>query len=694
MNARLPLLALIAVSFAAERSARADEGMWLFNQFPKDLVKARYGFAPTDEWLEHVRLASVRIAGGCSASLVSSQGLILTNHHCAHSCIEQLSTKDRDYIKTGFYAKTQADEVKCPEIEINQLVEITDVTARINNATKGLADQKYNEAQKSEMSKIEKECATSDSLRCDVVTLHHGGAYHLYKYKRFQDVRLVFAPELPIAFFGGDPDNFNFPRYDLDMSMIRIYENGAPANVDHYLRWSTQSAKENDLSFVSGNPGGTDRGLTVAELEYQRDVAMPWILLRLAEWRGVLTEFQKKSEEAKRISTKDLFYVENSYKALKGEHGALLEKALMDKKRADEAELRAKIEASPEMKKKYGGAFEAIAKAQHELRNIRLQYNMLERSFGFSCQLCGIARTLVRAAEERPKPNEKRFREYRDSALPQVTQQLFSEAPIYDELELTKLTFALTKLREELGADDGFVKKVLGKESPEELAARLIKSTKLKAVDQRKKLWEGGKKAIDASDDPLIKIVKLMDPDARAVRKKYEDEIEAPVKKNSEALAKARFEASGTSNYPDATFTLRLSFGTIKGWNELGKYVKPITTFGGAFERATGRAPFDLPESWIAAKKSLDSNTPFNMATTNDIIGGNSGSPVVNKDAQLIGLIFDGNIHSLGGNYGFDDSNNRAVAVHSQGIISALEKIYHADRLVQEIKSKAQVGTR
>jgi hypothetical protein len=688
----IALTALLVTGFTGV--ARADEGMWLLNQFPSDRVQARYKFAPDQEWLHHVQLASVRLARGCSGSFVSAQGLVMTNHHCAHSCIEQLSTKEKDFVKSGFYAKTQADEVKCPEIEVNDLVEISDVTQRIEKATKGLPDQKYNDAQKAEMSKIEKECATSDKLRCDVVTLFHGGQYHLYKYRRYQDVRLVFAPELAIAFFGGDPDNFNFPRYDLDLSFIRVYENDAPANIEHYFRWSPKGPADEELTFVSGHPGGTDRSLTMAELQFQREVSMPAMLLRLAELRGVLTEFGRIGEEEKRISTEDLFFIENSYKAFKGELEALNDDKLMGKKSAEEKDLRAKIDANPDLKSRYGSAFDAIVKAENKYREIYKPYAMLERGNGLRSKLYEMAKTLVRAAEERPKPNEKRFRELRDSALPAVTQALFSSAPIYDQLEILQMTFNLTKLREELGADDPMVKKVLGKESPEELAKRMITTTKIKSVDVRKKLWEGGKKAVDASDDPLIKLAKLVDPDARAIRKKYEDEVEGPVKKNSELVAKSRFDVFGSSNYPDATFTLRVSYGQVKGWMENGKMVKPFTSFGGAFERATGRPPFDLPESWIASKKSLDPKTPFNLCTTNDIIGGNSGSPVFNKSGQIVGLIFDGNIESLGGNYGFDETVNRAVAVHSEGLITALDKVYHADRIVQELRPKTTIGAR
>jgi hypothetical protein len=670
--------------------AAGEEGMWTYNNFPKDKVKQKYGFNPDDAWLDHLRLSSVRLAGGCSGSFVSSSGLVMTNHHCAHSCIEQLSTAEKDYVKSGFYAKTQADEVKCPAIEINNLVQITDVTDRINKATAGLTDQKYNEAEKAESSKIEKECAGSDaaSFRCDVVSLYHGGVYNLYKYKRFQDVRLVFAPEFGIAFFGGDPDNFNFPRYDLDVSFLRVYENGQPAKIDNYLKWSPAGVKEGDLTFVSGNPGGTSRQLTVAQLEYQRDTALTERLFYLSELRGLLTEYQKVSPEAKRTSNAELFYVENSYKALRGRLEALQDKTFFNSKVTAENALRAKVNETPELKKNFGGAWDSIAKAQSDLKKIRKPLRYIEQGAGLQSDLYQIARNLVRGGDERGKPVGVRFREFNDTALPQMEQKLFSPAPIYDDMELLTLTWSLTKLREELGADDPFIKKLFGKQSPEEIATAAIKGTKLKDVAFRKQLWEGGKKAVDASTDPMILLAKKIDPEARAVRKNFEDNIESVFKRGGEQIAKAHFAVEGKSAYPDATFTMRLSYGGVKGYEENGHKVKPITTIGGAFDRATGRPPFDLPASWISAKPKLDMNTPMNFATDNDIIGGNSGSPVANKSGELVGLVFDGNIQSLGGDYGFDPAVNRMVAVHSEALIKALDKVYGASRIVQELRPK------
>jgi hypothetical protein len=663
----------------------SDEGMWLLEEFPSERVGKLHGFAPTQPWLDHVRLSSVRLAFGCSGSFVSSTGLVMTNHHCAEQCIEQLSTAKKDFVASGFSAKTEKDEVKCPEIEVDQLVEITDVTARVLAAMKGQDAKGRNEAQKAEFSRIEKECGTGDKIRCDVVDLYHGGKFHLYKYRRYQDTRLVFAPEMAIAFFGGDPDNFMFPRFDLDVSYLRVYDEGKPAKTENFFGWSKAGVKPDDLTFVSGHPGRTSRLLTVAQLEYERDVRLPEVNLRRAELRGVLTDFGLRGKEQARISKGYLFDIENALKARRGMHKALLDKEFFDLKIAEEKALRAKVDASPELKAEIGGAWNAIAAAQKERRAIDPSRDMLERGEGFDSELFHIARDLLRLGDELTKPNEKRLREYADSNLPAVKQRLLSTAPIYDELETLTLGASLVKLREELGPDHLVVKKVLGKESPQALAASVIKGSKLRDLKVRKALLEGGKKAVDASKDPMIELARLVDPDARAIRTLFEDKIEAVEKANGELIAKARFKVWGASVYPDATFTLRLSYGKVAGWEEPGKVVSPITTFGGAFARATGKDPFALPDSWLAVKDKLDMSTPFDFSTTNDIVGGNSGSPVIDKNGDIVGLIFDGNIHSLGGDYGFDPKLNRAVAVHSQALKIALEKVYGATRLVAEL---------
>ncbi|QSQ26190.1 S46 family peptidase [Pyxidicoccus parkwayensis] len=668
--------------------ALADEGMWTYNNFPAAKVKEKYGFEPTQEWLDKVRLSSVRLAGGCSASFVSPDGLVMTNHHCARGCIEQLSTAKKDYIANGFYAKTQAEEKQCPAMEINQLESITDVTDTLGKATQGMSGKQYADTLKAKMSELEQACSAGDAkVRCDVVTLYQGGKYNLYKYRRFQDVRLVMAPEHAIAFFGGDPDNFEFPRYDLDVSFVRVYQDGKPANTkDTYFKWSEHGAKEGELTFVSGNPGRTSRGLSISELEFQRDVVLPKTLIYLSEMRGMVTEFQRRGPEQKRISNNMLFGVENAIKAMKGRHEALVDKNFFAQKVAAEQELRKKVDANPEMKKKYGAAWDEIAKAEEQLAHVRKELGYMEQGQGLSATTFQIARTLVRAAEELPKENGQRLREFNQAGLPALKAQLFSPAPIYPELEIARLTFGLTKMREELGADHPFVKKVLGKDSPATLATRVVKGTKLIDVKARQALFDGGKAAVDASKDPMIALAKLVDPDARAVRKNVEENIEAVVRKNSELIAKAKFEVYGTNQYPDATFSPRVSYGSVKGYMEDGKQVAPITQMAGTFERHTGEDPFALPKSWLKAQNILDGKTGMNFVTTNDIIGGNSGSPMINKDGEIVGLVFDGNIQSLGGEYGFDESVNRTVAVHSDAIIEALQKIYGATRVLEELR--------
>lgn len=663
----------------------AEEGMWTFNNFPSAIVGKKYGFAPTQDWLDRVRLSSVRLAEGCSSSFVSPSGLLMTNHHCAASCIAQLSTSEKDYMEKGYAAGTPAEEMRCPRQEANVLVEITDVTARMQQATKDLADKAANDARKAETARLEKECATSESFRCEVVSLYGGGIYNLYKYQRYQDVRLVFAPEFAIAFFGGDPDNFMFPRYNLDVTFLRVYDKGQPLKTPHYFKWSAGGAKEGELTFVTGHPGGTNRQHTVAMLETERDFINIHKLTYLSEYRGILTEFQTRGDEQRRIAQDDLNSVENSLKAYKGEENALLEKSLFAQKQAEERDFQSRVAKDAKLRSQYAKVWDEIAAVQTKVRQLYLPYTYLEGSYGFRSALFRHAKRLLRMSEEFEKPNEKRLEEYADARKPSLRQATLSPAPIYPELEIEELTFSLTKLREVLGPDDPVVRALFGKRGPREIATEAVKNTKLGDLATRKALMEGGKNAVGSSNDSMLMLARLVDPYAREVRKRMEDEVESVLTSGQEKLARARFAAYGTSLYPDATFTLRLTYGSVKGWVENGKNVPPFTIIGGVYERATGSFPFALPPSWIDAKPKLDLQTRFNFVTNNDIIGGNSGSPVINKDAQIVGLIFDGNIHSLGGNYGFDETLNRAVAVHSDAIKEALKKVYGAERVLKEL---------
>jgi hypothetical protein len=665
----------------------ADEGMWTFNNFPGDKVRAKYGFAPSKDWLYHVRLSSVRLAEGCSASLVSSTGLVLTNHHCAASCIQQISTAEKNYSERGFQAKSTAEEVGCPGQEANILESVEDVTPRVAAATKGLTDKAANEARKAEFARIERACATSDDLRCEVISLYGGGIYDLYKYHRYQDVRIVFAPEIAAAFFGGDPDNFMFPRYDLDMSLLRIYQNGKPHPTPHYLTFSRNGANEGDLTFVAGNPGSTDRQKTIAFLEAERDFFTPHTLLYLAEYRGLLTMFQTRGDEQRRISQHELLFVENSLKAIKGEEESLLQTSFFEQKRHEENDFQKRVQSNARLRPEFGKVWDEMAFAVKQSRLRSLPYLYFERYLGFRSALYRHARRLVRMTAEYAKPNEQRLEEYADARKPEIRQATLSEAPIYPELEIETLTFSLTKLREVFSTDDPRIQRIFGKQSPREIATAAVKRSRLGEPAVRKALIEGQQR-IESSPDAMIALARLVDPIAREARKQFEDEVESELKRGQEKLAKARFAVYGSSLYPDATFTLRLSYGAVKGWVENGAPVLPFTNFRGAFERATGREPYALPQTWLDAKSKLNLPTELNFITTNDIIGGNSGSPVINKESQIVGLIFDGNIHSLGGNYGFDESVNRAVAVHSNAILHALEQIYGATRVLSELTVK------
>ena len=681
---------LLGLLFLASAGTHAAEGMWTLDNLPLAKMKAEYGFAPDAPWVDRVMHASVRLADGCSGSFVSRDGLVMTNHHCVVSCVEQLSSASRDLVHDGFLAARRENEPRCAGIELNRLEQTSDVTEQVKAATRGLEGEAFTLAQNAVRARLTAVCVGDDkaTVRCDLVKLYDGGLYHLYRYHRFSDARLVWAPEDAIANFGGDPDNFNFPRYALDMALLRAYENGKPVVARDYLPFSRGGAAAGELTLVTGHPGNTSRLLTVAQLETTRDLRLVRGLVSVAELRGVLTQYSSQSAEAARVAQTLLDGIENGYKVLKGELEALQDPELMRRKRVDEEALKAFVAANPALQTSTGDAWAAIERAQVQYRNLEGEYGAMEANRGFLTRYLGLARTLVRGAEERSKPNAERLPEFVESKLPEVEQSLFSPAPIYPEFEKLKLTWALTKMRERLGPDHSFVKQVLGRESPAQLAERLIKSTTLADVAVRRALWSGGKAAVAQSSDPFIQLVRDIDPAARLLRKRMEAEVESVELKNSELIAQARFAQLGTGLYPDATFTLRLSYGEVKGWIEQGRAVAPFTQVAGAFGRHSGAAPFALPAAWLAAKDKLDLAQPMNFVTNNDIIGGNSGSPVINRNAEVVGLAFDGNINSIGGSYGFDERDNRMVAVHSGFILEALRKVYRADALVEEITGR------
>jgi hypothetical protein len=669
--------------------ARADEGMWTYNNFPRERLKRAYDFAATDPWLEHLRLSSVRFNSGGSGSFVSDRGLVMTNHHVGADCVNKLGATDRDYIKDGFYAKAAAAEIKCPDLELNVLTAIEDVTAEIKSVDKpGMDEAAVNKAQKEKMAALEKACTDKTHERCDVVTLYQGGVFNMYRYKKYTDVRLAFAPEFQIAFFGGDPDNFTFPRYDLDVAFFRVYEGGQAVRPRHYLKWSQDGVREGDLVFTSGNPGNTERLDTVAQLEVLRDLVYPTMLKDLKKTESVLKAYGARGAEEERQARTPLFGVQNSIKALTGYLGGLTDAQLMEKKRTQEEALKQQVAAAPDKQKLYGGVWDAVAGAERAYAKLYRRWSLLEgRRNPFLAKPFQIARTLVRLADEKQKPSEKRLREYRDSNLQSLELELFSSAPQYPAMDEALLASALARLEGELSASDPLVKAALAGSRPEARAKELIAGTKLADVAVRRQLAQG-KAQVEASKDPLILFARAIDGEARAVRKQYEDQVEGVVKKNLGLLGRAQFETAGLDHYPDATFTLRVSYGTVVGYSENGRRVPPMTTFGGLFVRSTkagGKFPWDLPRRWVDAKSRLKPTTPMNFVSTNDIIGGNSGSPVVNRAGELVGLVFDGNIHSLANNFIAGAPLDRAVSVHSSALLEALRHVYDAAALADEL---------
>jgi hypothetical protein len=689
----MKLVPVATLAALAALPAAADEGMWTFDNPPGAAIEQKYGVKLDSAWLARLREATVRLETGCTGSFISADGLILTNHHCARDCVAQNSSEGNDLLASGFLAGTREKELQCKEDAVSVLVGTEDVTAKVAAALEGVAADKVVEARRGALTKLEQTCeedskkAKSGALKCEQVSLYHGGQHWLYKYRRYEDVRLVFAPESDIAAFGGDPDNFQFPRWCLDMSILRAYEGGKPANTPAHLSFDWDGAEPGDAVFVSGHPGNTDRLLTAAQLEVQRDTFMPFWLLRYSELRGRLIQYAKTGEEPRRTSEPYLNSIENSIKVRRKQFDALLDPALIDNARQKEQALQGAIAGKPELAAA-AGAWDQIAKAQATWRNILVPHTFLEGGGAFNSQLFQHARALVRAAAERAKPNEQRLADYTEARLPALVQNLKADAPIYPDFEVVRLSFSLERMREWLGPDDPVVREVFGKDSPDSLANRLVRESKLGDAAARMALYDGGQSAIDASQDPMIRLAAAVDPASRALRTQFEAEVEGPTQRGEEEIAKARFAEYGTSIYPDATFTLRLSYGAMKGWNEKGQEVRPWTELSRAFERATGEPPFKIPPRWMAAKDGLDMATRANFTTDNDIVGGNSGSPMVNARGEIVGLAFDGNIHSISGSYWFDERMNRSIGVHPAYIRTALEKVYGASALLAEIDAK------
>ncbi len=677
------IVLLLAIAVCAP--ALCDEGLWTFDHFPAEAVKSAYGVDITPAWLDHVRLSTVRLTN-CTASFVSPDGLMITNHHCLESCLGELSSKDDSLMERGFMAAERPAERRCATQLGDVLISTENITAAVAKAGAGLSDRAANAARKKVLTGMEQACEQASAksrfgrVTCQAVPLYEGGQYFLYRYKRYDDLRLVFSPETDIANFGGDPDNFQFPRWSLDFALLRAYENGRPAATPNYLRIDFAGPNANELVFVSGHPGSMARLDTRAQLEFDRDVFLPLALLRSSELRGGYMQFSRGNQADMQLIEAPLSNLENSIKVRRKLLDALHQDDLIARKQLDEDTLKALDKTSGS-----SDPWAQIESAVVRERALYLPYSFVEGGLGFNSILFRYARLLLRGADERAKPNDARLREFTDSSLPRIEQQLYARVPIYAEVETLTMSFSLQRMQEWLGPDHSLVRRLLAKDSPESLATRVVAETQLYDARERRRLWEGGRAAVAASRDPMIELVRSIDGDARALRRQFEDEVEAPIAAASATIANERFKAFGTQVYPDATFTLRLNYGTVSGWMRDGAQVEPFTYLGRVFERANGVPPFKIPDTWMKVKDRLDMRTPFCISTSNDIVGGNSGSPLIDAQGHMVGLMFDGNIDSIAGIYWFDAAKNRAIAVHPAIIREALEQVYGAKALLAEL---------
>jgi hypothetical protein len=675
--------------FVGALVCRAEEGMWTFDNPPLKQFKEKYGFAPEQAWLDHLRLSCVRLNDGGSGSFVSPHGLLLTNHHVARGQLQKNSTSAHDYLQNGFYAKTPDEEMKSQDLEVNVLVSMEDITRRVLDAVKNAqtAEQAFT-ARRAITADIARESEKKTRLRSDVVTLYQGGEYWLYRYKRYTDVRLVFAPEQQIAFFGGDPDNFTYPRYDLDLALFRVYENGKPIDSKDYLTWRPEGAADEELVFVAGHPASTSRLDTMAQLLYDRDSVEPNLLNIFKHRIAVLTRYSARGTEQAREAGSRIFGLQNSLKVFEGRYKGLLDPAVMGKKQTEEEQFKAAVMGNPEWKNAYGGAWNAIAEAENKAAT-RVKEDFFT---GLDSALANIAQEIVEYVAEIKKPDGERLDGYHDAQLESLKFELASPAPIYKGMEIARMTGALQQDMQENGSDP-FLQLILNGKPPSEVATELVNGTKLTDPAVRKQLIDGGENAVAVSQDPMIVLARKLDPIRRERIKWKEDKVESVEKRAGEQLGKARFLVYGKSTYPDGTFTLRLSYGQVKGYPMNGTKAPSKTTFYGLYDRANSfdfKGPFFLPSRYSDGRSKLDLATPLDFVTTNDITGGNSGSPVVNRNGEIVGLIFDGNIESLVGDFVYDREANRAVAVHTAAMTEALKTLYGAQAVIDEMQGSSK----
>jgi hypothetical protein len=678
----------VSMASPAQASYKPEFGtMWTFDAPPIDYWRRTYGFAPDQRWLDKVRLASVRLPN-CSASFVSARGLVMTNHHCARACIESTSPSDSNYIETGFAAKSIAEEKKCAGLYVDQLQSIENVTTRVRSAITATTPAEQATQRTGVIDQIQSECNQQTRLTCQVVTLYHGGIYSVYRYRRFNDVRLVMAPEGEIAFFGGDPDNFTYPRYDLDVTLLRVYENNQPFNPPDYLRWSRNGAVENELIFIVGNPGSTGRLNTLAQMEFLRDVSYPANLAALRRSIDIYAELAKRDTSAARRYQNEVFSAENSLKAFTGYRTGLLDSVQMARKVAFEREFRARIAADPRLRAEYGGAWDAIAAAQRELAtfNPQLRY----QGFAGGSRLLTLASQVVRLALESAKPDAERLTGYRGAALNTVRAAVTRNVTIDTAFERLALAAQLRAAQSELPSDDPFLRAVLAVRTPEAVAASVVRGTRIGDSTFRVSLLNGGAAAVAASTDPVVVLARSIDPINRSVTARAAA-LNAIIAANAEKIGQAIFAAYGTALPPDATFTLRISDGIVKGFPMNGTIAPYKTTFYGLYERSASfdnKFPFRIPRRWAERKNRLELTTPFNFVSTNDLIGGNSGSPLINRNAEVVGLAFDSNIEGVANRFVFTTEVARAVSVHSRGISEALRNVYDANSVADELEGR------